>query len=300
MLHHALHRIVAGLVRRTWIVAVVTVIVCAVCAAHATAALVEASYLGPASRGAAPLTPRAPVVAKPRTPPDGTALVARNMFCSSCADAIDAPRSTDDFVPDAILIATSIGDEPRATVRVPRTEVQGSWGIGDVIPGVGTIETIGWSEIEVRDDAGRRGRLSLREATGRGDPGAATPAAAAAASPWASRLRKIDDHTFEVDRDLVRDLVSGATKPGAVRISPVMDPNDAGVLKGLRLYGVGPTTLFAAIGIKNADVLVAVNNTQIKSAQTLIDLYAQLDQLNTVELGGTRGDKPLTITLRLR
>ncbi len=79
---------------------------------------------------------------------------------------------------------------PSATLRVPSSEVQGSFGVGDAIPGVGTIETIGWTWIDIVSN-GRRGRLSLL--------GAATPAAAAApaapTSEWADRIKKIDDHT---------------------------------------------------------------------------------------------------------
>ena len=47
-------------------------------------------------------------------------------------------------------------------------------------------------------------------------------------------------------------------------------------------------------------MLQAVNNQKIESANTLLGLYSQLEQLNTVELAGTRAGKPLTLTLRLR
>src|SRR5258706_5245351 len=132
--------------RRTWPLVLLTVIVCAMFAANAVAALVEASYLGPASRAAvAPPRPQAP--AMPRVRPDADALVRRNMFCSSCTTAVPGP--TDAFRPDAVLIATSHGAEPSATLRVPASEVQGSWGIGDEVPGVGRIERIGWISIDV-------------------------------------------------------------------------------------------------------------------------------------------------------
>ena len=39
MLARTVHQMVAGSVRRTWLVVVVSVVVCAVCAAHAVAAL---------------------------------------------------------------------------------------------------------------------------------------------------------------------------------------------------------------------------------------------------------------------
>src|SRR5262249_31319217 len=120
---------------------------------------------------------------------------------------------------------------------------------------------------------------------------------AAPEDPWAERVKKIDDHTFEVDRALVRELASGATKPGAMRIMPV---SENGTLTGLRVFGAQPGSLASALGLKNGDVLTAINNQPIKSVQTLIDMYSQLDQLTYVELAGTRGGKPLALDLRLR
>ena len=289
----AVHGIFVVLVRRTWLVALATVTVCAALSARAVAALLEASYLVPNAppAGVSP-PPRTEPPPRTRKPADASGLVERNMFCSTCTRT-DGPGPASLFSPDAILIATSIGDAPRATVRVPASEVQGSWGVGDEIPGVGTIETIGWTWIDIESN-GRRGRLSLM--------GAATPTAAAApaapASEWADRIKKIDDHTFEVDRSLVRDLVGGVAKAGGgVRVVPLT--GEHGELNGLRIYGVRDGSLPAALGLKTGDTLQAVNNSKIESANTLLNLYAQLDTLNNVVLDGTRAGKPLTLTLRL-
>ena len=296
---HALHKLVAGFVRRTWLLVLVSTLACAAFAATAVASLVEASYLAPAPTGGslpAPVKAPPPVV---KQRPDGGGLVARNMFCSTCTPPPNGPGLADSFVPQAILIATSVGEESRATVRSTTSDAQGSYGIGDSIFGVGKVDRIGWRSIDVLDATGRRGRLDLldSEAAGRGGAGAATPDAAAAADPFAGRIKKIDDHTFEVDRDLVRDLVSGTVKPNGLRITPV---SDNGQLKGLRLFGVKSSSLAGSLGLQNGDTLSAINNNPIKSAQTLLDVYAQLDTLNVVELDGTRAGKPLALTLRLR
>ena len=213
------------------------------------------------------------------------------MFCSTCGPVESGP--TDVFSPEAVLIATSMGDVPRATIRVPASEVQGSWGVGEQVPGLGTIAEIGWVSIEIVDASGRHGRLRLA--------GAATPTKPQSApvtdSPWAEHVRKIDDHTYEVDRSLVRELVGGGVKPGGVRVLPM---TSNGEVTGLRLLGAGPGSLPASLGLQSNDILKSVNNTEIKSANVLIGLYAQLDTLNVVELDGTRGGKPLALTLRLR
>jgi hypothetical protein len=230
----------------------------------------------------------------PVTTPDGASLVARNMFCSTCAPSA-GPGSTVLYKPEAILIATSIGNDSRATLRVPASEVQGSFGVGDVIPGIGTIERIGFVSIDIVGPEGQRGTITLFDG---GHAGAATPAAATAApSPFADRIKKIDDTTYEVERALVRDLVSGSVGTGGARISPITKD---GQLAGLRLFGVRDGQLAGALGLRNGDVLQAINNRKIESANTLLDLYAQLPSLGVVELSGTRGGKPLTLTLRLR
>jgi general secretion pathway protein C len=299
MVGNSISRVLAGLVRRTWLVVVLATITCAVFAAHAVAALASARYLDdpPAP---APHLQVIPVVSDARAgTKDGTALVERNMFCSTCTPSpVTGSGPADSFVPDAILIATSIGTEPIATVRVPATEVQGSWGVGDLIPGIGIVDRIGFVSIDIRDTRGRTGTLSLRTpSSGRGDGDAATSAPATAASPYADRVRAIDATTFEVERNLVRDLVTGTVKPGGTRIIPI---GKDGKLEGLRVAGVRPDSLAGALGLANGDLLVAVNNTKIESANTLLDLYAQLDKLDQVVLEGTRKGKPLTLTLRLR
>ncbi len=297
--------VLTGLVRRSWLVGVMTVLVCSVFTAHAVAALVEARYLGTAP--SAPRFGRQVQAAPILTPtPDGAAFVARNMFCSTCSPGPvhGGPGTMDSFSPAAELIATAIGMTTFATVRVPASEVQGDWEVGDMIPGIGTVDRIGFATVDLRDAEGRIGTISLLASAprsgGRSEVGAATPDPAAAhldANPYTDRIRKIDDTTFEVDRSVVRDLVSGSMQSAGARVLPL---NKDGKLDGLRLLGVKPGGLAGSLGLRNSDVLVGVNNTRIESANTLLELYAQLDKLDTVTLDGTRKGKPLTLTLKLR
>jgi hypothetical protein len=47
-------------------------------------------------------------------------------------------------------------------------------------------------------------------------------------------------------------------------------------------------------------VLSAVDGEPIKTAQQMLDLYAKVDQVSSVEFGGTRGGKPLALHLNLK
>jgi hypothetical protein len=289
-----------GVVRRTWSITVIAVVSCGVFAAHAAASLVAAGYLSPGAEA----TPR-PGVVRPVEPappgghhrPAGRQLVERNMFCASCTPVAGAAAGTDFVVPPAVLIETSLGGEPRATVHVLASEVQGSWGVGDTIPGLGRLDRIAPRWIELVDPAGHRGRLSLLEpAAGRGSDTAMSESPAPAA-PWSTRIKKLDEQNYDVDRDLVRELVTGAAKPGGMRFLPKLDH---GEVKGVRVYGVTAGSIPSALGLSNGDTLEAIDGAPLKDLNQLLELYARLDQLSAVELSGTRAGKPLTRTLRLR
>jgi hypothetical protein len=299
-----LHGWLAGLLGRTWLITLVAVIACAVFAARVATALMAARYLTPATEGAprsAPITrPAEPAPAGLRHRGDGSQLLERNMFCSSCTLVAEASAVNDFVLPPAVLIETSFGGEPRATVRVLASEVQGSWGIGDRIPGLGLVNRIAPKWIELIDPVGHRGRLSLlagaEPAAGRGSDTAMSESPPAAA-PWAGRIKKLDDQNYEIDRDLVRQLVTGAARPGGMRFIPKLDH---GEVKGVRVYGVTAGSIPFALGLANGDTLEAIDGAPLKDLNQLLELYAKLDQLSAVELSGTRAGKPLARTLRLR
>jgi hypothetical protein len=296
-----------ALVRRTWLIAAITIVCCAAFAARAATAVVDADYLlpmvAPGPRAAAPPPAPVPAAIRPRLRPDPFA--DRNPFCSTCT-----PGSSDGPVDvltlqAAQLIAIDVGLEARATVRVVASEVQGSWGTGDAIPGLGRIDRIGLTWVEIVDNGGRHGRLSLRDpAAGQSGaglrpvpvPGSASDCGAAGAA-WADRVRRFDEQNYEVERELVRELVTGVSKAGGVRPVPVME---GGEIRGIRLLGVRPCTIATALGLLSGDLLSAIDGAPLRNAQQLFDLYAKLDQVSVVELSGTRGGKPLVRTLRLR
>jgi len=290
--------LLAGLVRRTWLVAALTVVTCAAFAANAASALIEADYLIPAPRAVPPPVRR--VRAPPTAPPvlrDGEQLVGRDMFCSSCTPGDPAAPAAGTVLGSAVLIAIELGQDARATVRVVASEVQGSWGVGDAIPGLGRVDRIGRRSIEVIDGSGHRGRLALLDAAAGGGPVTAMTENPPAARPWADRIKKLDEQNYEVDRSLVRELVSAGARPGGPRFLPIVQ---GGEVKGVQLSAVRSGSILFELGLRDRDTLSAIDGAPLKALDQLLDIYAKLDQLSAVELSGTRGGRPLVRTLRLR
>jgi|SRR5688572_25514064 type II secretion system protein C len=305
--------ILLGVTRRSWIVGAVTVTVCATLAAQAAGNVVEARYLSDATH--APAVTRVAPVAAPAPAPIPTApatasLVERNMFCSDCVAAGDpdpaagagALRSSLPLV----LIATSLGTDPWATVRNTESGAQGAFGVGDRIPRVGAIAAIAGTWIEVANDAaeGRIERIELLTVAAPGPTaGGGKPVATAEKppeSPFADRVNKIDDHTYEVDRQLVRELATSAGgQVKGVRVTPVIKDDK---LAGLKVLVAKPDSVAAAVGLRPGDVIQTIDGKPIESAQQMIDIMARLDEISSVQFDGTRRGKkePLALELRLR
>jgi hypothetical protein len=270
-----------AIVSRTWMVALLAIALCAIFAARAVGAL----------QAPEPVLATAPSLPGPSTAPapprDPGVVTARDIFCSSCAPgSATSPAEIGGLA--AVLIATTVGTRPRATLRVVPTEVQGSFGLDDHVPGLGTISRIGLGSIDVIDPAGATRRLAFLDSAA---PPPSSPA------PTVDGVRALGGTRFEVDRDLVRRLVSTGGAQAGARVTPVMRD---GEVTGLRFGAVRPDSVAAAIGLRTGDVMTSIDNEPIKTAQQVLDLYGRLDRLTGVELQGTRAGKPLAIQLTLQ
>lgn len=297
----ALHRFIAGFFRRTWVCVGVVATMCAGFAAHAASSVTGEILLGdPASPHRSAASPAAPVAQTPKLQrPDSSTFVARNMFCATCDEVIKDPGPTEltSSATPTVLIATSIGAESRATVRVVPTEVQGSFGIGEEIPLVGTIVSISPQEVEVVDTQDKHATIKFAVNEPPKPPDKDKVAATTPSNPFADRVKQLDDHTWEADRSLFKELMGGMSKPGGVRAMPVVVK---GEVQGIRLSSIKADSLPGAFGLKNGDTLVAIDGDPIKNANQVLDLMVKIDSASGFQLSGTRGGKPLELTLKLR
>lgn len=293
--------------RHLWVVTAITVLACAFFAAKMVGDVVAAKFL--ADPAVAPklavVVAAEPVVARSK---DGGAVVTRHMFCSACSPA-EAPASGpggETSLP-LVLIATNVGDQAQhsfATVLNTATLNQGFFGVGDVIPGAGAIETIHYKYIEFQN-SGRVEKLMLLGET----PSAPAPVVAAVnpappadgddlTAALEAGVKKIDDTSYEISRALVDQVL--ANPFGLQKAAKVQPAVVKGKPVGLRLYSVKPSSVYGKIGLVSGDVINSVNGFELTSAEQGLEAYAKLKQASNLELVITRRGQSVTMRYQIR
>jgi general secretion pathway protein C len=299
--------------RYFWIVGVVAVMLCAVFAAKATGALVEAAFLGDPKQGPK-ITPmvHAEPVAKPTRNKDGTQLATRNVFCSECTPSAAAVNVDPTAVAitglPLVLLATNVGATPQAsyaTIINTESQKQGAFTVDDRMPGAsGNITAIHYKFVDFENN-GRIERLVLQGATV-----PTTPVAAAEPAPGSgedkddlqasvdSGIKKIDEVTYEIDKSLIEKVLLNpmAIVKGA-RVVPAMNK---GKPEGFKLYAIRPTSAFAKLGLTNGDTLTSINGFELNSADKALEVYTKLREATALELEVTRRGKPVTLKYTIR
>lgn len=248
--------------------------------------------------------PRPAAPARVVEPHDAAALVARNMFCSSCKppgdDGAPPPGGGGTGARHVLprLIATHVGAGGSGWATLAMGGLAGGFVTGATLPGGGVIESIERGAIVVRFADGTE-RVPLESGVvATKDP--APPKPDAKDDPWADRIRVVGENRWEVDRTLIRELVQSGTGGSAaakgVRLQPV---NQDGKLAGVRVVAARGGSLAQKLGLASGDVIEAIDGQAIDSPQVLMSMYDKLGDLRRVDLGVKRKGANVTLTYDL-
>ena len=299
--------------RYFWVLGALVVMTCAVFAAKATGHVIEAKLLGDPKTGpkAAAVAP-APAVTAPTRSKDGEPMAARNMFCSDCTPAVPVASTSTD--PSSIqltslplmLVATSVGssdDNSFATIVHTENQRQGSFSIGDPVPGAtGVLKAIKFKYVDFENN-GHLERIVL--------VGVAPPPVVAAAEPPPSDenkdelqssidngIKKIDDNNYEIDKALVDKVLANpmAVAKGA-RVVPAVKN---GKPDGFKLYAIRPSSVYSKLGLTNGDTIQSINGFELTTADKALEVYTKLREATSLEMEVTRRGKPVTLKYQIR
>jgi general secretion pathway protein C len=297
--------------RYFWVLGGVVVMICAVFGAKATSHIIEAKYLGdpdhaPKLTAVVPSPSSTP--AKQSRSKDGTPFANRDMFCSDCTPPVAAvntdPSAISTTTLPLVLLATNVGittDQSYATVINTENQRQGSYSVGDQIPGAtGKLKFIHFKYVDFENN-GHVERLVLA--------GATAPVVAEAApvtegsgdelqAAVDNGIKKIDDNNYEIDKSLVDKVLANpmAVAKGA-RVVPAVKN---GKPDGFKLYAIRPSSVYAKLGLQNGDTLQSINGFELTSADKALEVYTKLREATSLQVEVTRRGQQQKLTYTIR
>lgn len=233
-------------------------------------------------------------------------VVRRNIFDSSKVGqpgaATDGPvdpsegRRTDLKV---VLLATvvAIPETYSSALIVEEKGLANGYGINDVLMGEATIVRIEQKKVYIRRNDGALEYLDMegnREVPERG-----AGSLAKTDGEEENGVTKSGDNKFVVERSLVDQALSNPEALASqVRVVPHKTPD--GEIDGYRLSGVRKGSLFEKLGIKNGDVVHAVNGKELTSTSAALDAYNSLQSSSSFSFDVTRRGKRQTMDYEIR
>ena len=114
-----------------------------------------------------------------------------------------------------------------------------------------------------------------------------------------SGITKLSDFRYAVDQSVLDEAMNNFEMLAAqVRAYPHKGPD--GQIDGYRLSSIKPTSLYARLGIKNGDIVHAVNGTALTSAEGALSAYQALKNERGFNFEITRKNQKQTLEYEVR
>ncbi len=129
-------------------------------------------------------------------------------------------------------------------------------------------------------------------------PPPATNGPSAVPADIASKIQKISDTEFNIDRSVVDKILENqAELMKSARIVP--ETKDGKVL-GIRLFGIRPETLLGTLGLQNGDRLESINGFNMGSPEKALEAYARLRTASQLDVSVNRRGATVAITHHIK
>jgi general secretion pathway protein C len=110
-------------------------------------------------------------------------------------------------------------------------------------------------------------------------------------------IRRVSDREAEMTQSaLDRFLQNTALLTGAARVVPVLHN---GTARGMKLFGIRPDGVMAALGFQNGDTVITVDKQAIASPEAALEVYSRVRHAKALVIGLERAGKPHELTVRI-
>lgn len=120
---------------------------------------------------------------------------------------------------------------------------------------------------------------------------------AAPAPPTSMWIRSTGPTTWRLHRASLMTFL--ADPAGALRSARLVPARRDGRPLGFKIFGIRPVSVPAALGLKNGDLVRAVNGLPLSTPAEALEAYGQLQAAEAITLEITRRGVPMTLTYTL-
>ena len=299
-----------------WVFNLVGIALCAILVGRAAASVLVSAVLS----GDGPQMPRrdsgTQVVTPPQRGKDIEAILERNIFCSTCAPLVLTPEKQDagpiDTTPQRSslnlqLLATMVSpndfDWSMAVVRdnVDERKAVKIYKRGDALPQGGAIVA---QVVEGRVYFVVGKRIEYLDGSNAPPP----PPVVASAEPLPGETTGLEKDidkgvrcsgsNCEVDKSLIDKVLANTT---ALATSARFVPSiKDGKPNGFKLYAIRPGSMFAKIGMQNADLIKAINGLDMSTPDKALEAYTKLKSASHLTVMLERRNENITLDYQIR
>ncbi len=111
-------------------------------------------------------------------------------------------------------------------------------------------------------------------------------------------IERVSATEFRIDRGVLDKILEEQAE--LLKGTAIGPERENGRVTGVRILGVRPGTVLAALGIESGDRLVTLNGFEMSDPEKMLQAYATLHGAPRLMLGMVRGGKPLEIDYAIR
>ncbi|HEY6081101.1 MAG TPA: type II secretion system protein GspC [Polyangiaceae bacterium] len=114
----------------------------------------------------------------------------------------------------------------------------------------------------------------------------------------ASKIQKISDTEFNIDRSVVDKILENQAE--LMKSARIVPEQKDGKVVGVRLFGIRPDTLLGTLGLQNGDRLETLNGFNMASPEKALEAYARLRTASQLNVKVNRRGSPVSVDYHIK
>lgn len=114
----------------------------------------------------------------------------------------------------------------------------------------------------------------------------------------ASKIQKVSDTEFNIDRSVVDKILENQAE--LMRSARIVPEQKDGKVVGVRLFGIRPDTLLGTLGLQNGDRLETLNGFNMASPEKALEAYARLRTASSLNVKVNRRGSPVSVDYHIK